>query len=242
MGWLIALFILTAIAYIPLGGFVCYDARGFVVKVVAGFLRITVFPVKKKRKKKKAQPQPAKQESTQEKTTKPQLSEAGHQQTPSKPDAGKDEPKEKKGGKIQDFLPMVRVALAFLNQFRKLLRVDHLQLKLILAGDDPCDLAISYGRAWAALNNLLPSLVRVVTIKKRDLEVECDFTGDDTRITAQAELTLYVWQLIYLGAVYGFKMMKELLIFKKKRKGGVINEPKASRNAGGNHSENKGND
>lgn len=233
MGWLIALLVLAMIAFLPLGGLVRYDSRGFVVKIIAGFVRITVFPLKKKSKKKKTKPKPAEQEKTREGSAKPEAAEAKPQQTQAKPDGG-----ESKGGKIQDFLPMVRIVLDFLNQFRKMLRVNHLQLKLVLAGDDPCDLAVNYGRAWAAMDNLLPMLEKVVTIKKRDLEVECDFASEDTRITAQAELTLYFWQLLFLGAVYGFKLIKELLIFKKKRKGGAENEPKASRNAGGNHSEN----
>ena len=211
MGWLIALAILTLIAFIPIGALVRYDAEGFVVRVIAGFLRITVFPLKKKGKKK------AKKEKAQQEPTESKQPEAQ-----SKPDQAKTDGGEKKGGKIQDFLPIARVALDFMNQFRKMLRVNHLQLKLILAGEDPCDLAVNYGRAWAALGNLLPMLEKVVSIGKRDCEVECDFTAQDTRITAQAELTLFVWQLVFLGAVYGFCMIKELLIFKKKRKGGAV--------------------
>lgn len=222
MGWLIALLILAAIGFLPLGGFVRYDSQGLVVKVIAGFLRITVFPLKKKSRKKKTKPQPANQEKAREEAIQPEPAEASQQQPQSQTDGGENKGKGNKGGKIQDFLPIVRVALDFLNQFRKMLHVNHLQLKLILAGDDPCDLAVNYGRAWAALDNLLPMLEKVVTIKKRDLEVECDFTAQDTLITAQAELTLFFWQLLFLGAVYGFKMIKELLIFKKKRKGGVV--------------------
>ena len=222
MGWLIALLILALIGFFPLGVYVRYDSRGFVVKILAGFLRITVFPLKKKSKKKKTKPEPAKQEQPQQESAMPGTMEVSPQQPQSKPDAGKDKGKETNGGKIQDFLPMVRVALEFLNQFRKMLRVNHLQLKLILAGDDPCDLAVNYGRAWAALDNLLPMLEKVVSIKKRDVEVECDFTAQDTLITAQAELTFFFWQLLFLGAVYGFRMIKELLIFKKKRKGGAV--------------------
>lgn len=222
MGWLIALLILALIGFFPLGAYVRYDSQGFVVKILAGFLRITVFPLKKKRKRKKTKPEPAKQEQAQQESAMPGTMEVSPQQPQSKLDAEKDKGKETNGGKIQDFLPMVRVALEFLNQFRKMLRVNHLQLKLILAGDDPCDLAVNYGRAWAALDNLLPMLEKVVSIKKRDVEVECDFTAQDTLITAQAELTLFFWQLLFLGAVYGFRMIKELLIFKKKRKGGAV--------------------
>ena len=52
MGWLIALGVVFLIALIPLGVFVRYDSQGFLVRIVAGFLRFTVFPLKKRKKQK----------------------------------------------------------------------------------------------------------------------------------------------------------------------------------------------
>lgn len=52
MGWLIALGVLAFLGGIPLGAFVRYDADGFVLRIVVGFLRIPVLPRKKKRRKK----------------------------------------------------------------------------------------------------------------------------------------------------------------------------------------------
>lgn len=60
---------------------------------------------------------------------------------------------------------MVKVALNFLGDFRRKLRVNRLELKLILAGGDPCDLAVNYGRAWTAVGNLMPQLERLFVIK-----------------------------------------------------------------------------
>ena len=102
------------------------------------------------------------------------------------------------------------------------MRINHLRLKLILAGDDPCDLAVNYGRAWAAMGNLLPMLERVFHIGKRDCEVECDFTAQETMVVFRMDVTLLVWQAVSLGLVYGVRFLKELLIFKKKRKGGAV--------------------
>ena len=74
-------------------------------------------------------------------------------------------PKAEKGGSLLDFLPLVKIALDFLGDFRRKLRLDNLYLRLILAGSDPCDLAVNYGRAWAALGNLMPQLEKWFVIK-----------------------------------------------------------------------------
>lgn len=202
MGWLIALGILLLLGDIPLGVFVRYDSGGPLVRIVAGVLRFTVIPLQKK--KKKAPKEKKEQPPTEEKKVPPKPAE---------------EP-EKKGGSLRDFYPLIQVGTRFLNQFRRKLRVDDLVLKLTLGGDDPCDLALNYGRAWAALGNLVPVLERFFHIHKRNFEVQCDFTAEETLIEVQAKLTMPLWQLTELGIVYGYLFIKELLILKKKRKGG----------------------
>ena len=82
-------------------------------------------------------------------------------------------------------------------------------MKLIMAADDPCDLAVNYGRAWAALGNLMPILESQLVIKKRNLEVECDFTSDNTRIFARAELTITLGRVFSLGLVHGLRIIRE---------------------------------
>lgn len=204
MGWLIALAVLLLIAAIPLGVMARYDSQGPLVRIIVGFVRFTVIPIPRRTKKPKKEA-PRKTQAPQK--TAPQPSQ-------------KEPPQ--KGGSLRDFLPLVNVLLDFMSSFRKKLRVNHLVLKLILAGDDPCDLALNYGRAWAALGNLMPMLDRIFVIGKRDCEVECNFTAADPLVVAQMELTIRFGQLISLGAVYGFRLLKELLIFKKKRKGGAV--------------------
>jgi len=127
----------------------------------------------------------------------------------------------RKGGKLQDFLPIARTVLDFLNQLRKKVGVRNLELKVILAGDDPCDLAVGYGRAWAALGNLMPQLDRFLSIRKRDIEVECDFAAETTRVYAKVDATVSVARALSLGSRYGVKIIKDILKLKKLRKGGA---------------------
>ena len=202
MGWVIFAGVLLLLAILPLGVWIRYDEAGPLVRVVAGPLRITVFPV---RKKKAAAPK-------KEMAPKPESTQKREEQQPAK---------KAKGGSLTDFLPLVKVALDLLGDFRRKLRVDELYLRLILAASDPCDLAVNYGRAWAAVGNLLPQLERFLVIKKRDVAVECDFTASQTLVTAQLKITITPGRLVTLAAVYGFRGLKEFLKLKKKRKGGA---------------------
>ena len=97
-----------------------------------------------------------------------------------------------------------------------------------MAADDPCDLAVNYGRAWAAVGNLMPRLERVFVIQKRNIDVECDFTADKTRVLARLDLTITLGRM--LGLVFALigRAGVELIRIVLKRKGGAVNEPKSS--------------
>ena len=237
MGWLIALGVVVLLAVLPLGVSVKYNAEGALVRVILGPMKLTVIPRPKKEKKAKKtkeskepkEPQEPK-ESKEPKEPKEQKAERAKPaepalptpQNPAPPPKPKEEkPKEEKGGSLLDFLPLVKVALNFLGDFRRKLRLNHLELKIIMAGGDPANLAINYGRAWAAVGNLMPQLERLFVIKKRDVEVECDFTASETLIFARLDLTIPFGRLLSLAVCYGIRALKEFLKIKKKRKGGA---------------------
>ena len=214
MGWWITLGILALLAILPLGIRVSYDGDGPLVKVVIGPVRFTVYPRPKKEKKtqKKAEKKPeAKQKQEPENLPEP----------PQPPKAEKAAKKEK-GGSLKDFLPFVKLGLDFLGDLRRKLRVRQLYLRLVLAGDDPCDLAVNYGKTWTAVGNLLPALERWFVIKKRDVEVECDFTASETIVLARLEITMTLGRLLSLAAVYAVRVIKEYIVFRKIRKGGAV--------------------
>ena len=211
MGWLITLGILVLLAGMPLGISVCYDSSGVLVRVIAGLFRVQVVPSKskseKKDQKKKAEPKQA-AEKKSAKQTKTQKQEAA-------------ETEKKKGGSILDFMPLVQLALEFLGKFTRKLRVNRLELCLMLAGDDPCDLAVNYGKAWAALGNLWPRLEEIFVIKKRDVEVQCDFEASQTLITARLDISITLGRLISLVIYYAIRALIQYMKITDKRKGGA---------------------
>lgn len=214
MGWWITLGIVTLLAILPLGVRVLYDADGAVVKIVLGPVKITVFPRPAKEKK-----------PPKEKTKKPEKKAPSQDENlpqPPQPPAQPKPAKEEKGGSLRDFIPFVKLALDFLGDFRRKLRMKELYLRLIMASEDPADLAINYGKTWTAVGNLLPALDRWFVIKKKDVEVECDFTASETKVIARAELTITLGRLLTLAAVYGCRGLKEFIVFRNKRKGGAV--------------------
>lgn len=211
-GWLIAFAIVFGLAILPLGASVKYDAEGPLVKIIAGPIKIKVFPLKKKEKKPKKEKNPKIEEKKKEESA----------PDPKAPAEKKAEPEKKKGGSILDFLPLVQVALDFLGDFRRKLRLNRLELKLIMAADDPCDLAVNYGRAWAAVGNLFPLLERAFVIKKRDVEVECDFEASETLIVARLDITITLGRIIALVVRYGIRALIEYFKINKSRKGGAV--------------------
>ena len=127
----------------------------------------------------------------------------------------------KQGGRLQDFLPVTRTILDFLGSFRKKIRVRRLELQLTLAGEDPADVAINYGRAWIAIGNLMPHIERLIVIKKRDIQVCCDFESEKSSLYARIDATITLARTVHLLSCHGVKVIKELLELRKLRKGGA---------------------
>lgn len=199
MGWLIVLGVLVLLGCLPLGISIVYDVTGPFANLIAGPFRIALYPRKKGEKASTAK---------QKKTDKPKK-----QENPA--------PREKKGGSYTDFLPLVRVVTELLVDFRRKLRIKRLEMLLCMAGDDPCNLAINYGRAWAAVGNLMPQLERLFVIKKRDIQVQCDFAESKTTIYVRADITITLGRLLGLAVRYGWRGLKEYLKITNKGKGGA---------------------
>ncbi len=191
MGWFIALAVLVGIAILPIGIRGVYRESTADVWVLIGPLKFRLYPAKPK---------------------------ANRNTTQQKKDGNKNA---QKGGSLSDFYPIVRTILDFLQQLRRKVSVKNLELKVILAGGDPCDLAVNYGRAWAAVGSLMPQLERFLLIRKKNIEVECDFLAESTKVYAKVDATLTVARAFSLGARHGIKIIKDILKLKKLRKGGA---------------------
>ena len=225
MGGWITLGILALLAILPLGVRIRYDAAGPLVKAIIGPVQFALYPRRKRERKPPEKKSPERTSPEKPKADAPSDNQRRKEPVmPEPPQPPQPSKKEKNisGGSLADFLPFVKLGLDFLGDFRRKLRVKDLYLRLILASSDPCDLAVGYGKAWTAVGSFLPALERWLVIKKRDVEVECDFTASETKVIARMDITMTLGRLLTLVAVYACRGLKEFIQFRNIRKGGAV--------------------
>ena len=111
--------------------------------------------------------------------------------------------------------------IIFLNEFRQTVKIKNLQFKLILAGSDPYNLSINYGRCWVVLGNLFPYLETLFTIQKRNLEIECDYLAESTQIDFLVDIRLPLKTLVKLLMRHG-TLIDNYKTIKKEAKDGLM--------------------
>lgn len=211
MIWLILLSILLLLMLLPVGIRGAYDKGAVQLWLRIGPVTIRLLPRPQNREKQsKPEPVPAQEQAPKASAPEPQAPPPAPQE---------DEKKD-----LRQYLPLLRLLGDLLKDLRRKIRMDRLYVRLILAGGDPCDLAVSYGRTWAAVGNLLPLLDQLFVIKKRDVEVACDFSAAKTILIARADVTILLGRLLGLAAVYGVRALKEYWNLQKNQKGGAENE------------------
>lgn len=184
MWWLIPLavvLLIVGIAFLPIGLRACYDKDGLTVKLLVSIIpfKLNLTEINEKSLQRRRM---RKQRMAEDPTYQPRIL---------KPD-----------GSLREFIPLLDLYLQLLFNEKYKLQVKLLTLKLTMANDDPFDLAMNYGKAWTIINGLMPQLERFLNIKKKDIDVSCDFLAEETMIYASADLVLPLARLI--AAVYDF--------------------------------------
>lgn len=186
IGWFLAggvILLLCLLASLRLGvGGSHLETEGIRVWLRVGPAAITLYP---RPKKKTAKPAREKKEK--------------HPKQP-KP---KKEKKPRKPLTRDQIIALVRqlipVALETAGAFRRKLRVDVLDARLVVGEPDPADAALHYGQASAALGALWGPLNQAVQIKDGRARVDVDFQQDHWALWGKVQMTMTVGQLIWLG-------------------------------------------
>ena len=196
--WWMTLLVIFAVLVlsgcIPVGVDARYSADGVFLTAKLGPLLLQLLPQKPKKKPKKRKPQ---------------------QKQPKKTPA-KAEPQEKKpnpllSGGVDGLMQLLDLAFDTLGDLRRKLRVNELTLYVLIGGaDDPAKAAMGYGRAWAAIGAITPSLERLFVIKKRDIRPALDYTISNTQIDAHLVTTITIGRSLALALRAGIRFLKIL--------------------------------
>lgn len=199
---MIALYILLGllglillVLILPMGIRLSYSVMGLTLRLILGPLRLTLLP-RKKRVKREKKAKARKPRKTKKATIK---------KSRSKPAA-----ETKKGGKFSGLGAYLPTVFELIGHFRRRLLMRRLILLVNLAGDDPCDLALHYGKANGAVGAAIPLLERAFRIRKRDIQIFCDFLAEETEVYVDLEIVACPARLLSVSLRYGWMFIKTM--------------------------------
>ena len=167
----------------------------FYLKIIAGPIRLKLLPKKEERAKKPPKKAP---ESPEEK-----------------------EIKQEKKPKIKVDLELIKTALTavgeLLSRLRRKLTIDKMTIHYTVASEDPASAAMTFGYASAGVGALMPVLENTFRIKDSDVGAAVDFEAKENVIYVDAQLTIAIWEIIYI-ALAVWPVLKAILAGAKKGK------------------------
>lgn len=228
IGGILLFFLL--IALIPVGARVRYSERGFYLAARVSFVKLQLIPPREKKPKPEDKPaekdeKPSeKPEKPSETTDKPETTEKPSEttETTERPSETSEKTEEAPGRELGGTVELLKTVLSSvfdaLGKLRRKLTVNYLRLEYTAGCPDPAEAAMSYGAAVAAINAYMPALERYLRIKKRDFAVYVSFSGDGNRAFAEADITIRVWEIIYVALAL-LPALKAYLKWSKSGKG-----------------------
>ena len=185
---LMILLVLFVLGQIRIGAQVEYCEDGLFVRMRAGAFLIPVYPAKKKKTK-----------ANQTKQVIPP------------------QQKKKKGGTLKMVLDLLPLVLETVGKLRRKLRVDQLEMELIISDPDPADAAVRYGQANALLGAIWQPVTKAFHVKDGHAHVGVDFEGNAPVLYILASLSLTIAQTLCLALAFAVKGLGILIQNRSKR-------------------------
>lgn len=217
-GWIILLIILGLLLTVlltPAGVWFSYDQGDISLDVRFGPIRRRIFPGKPKPE------EPEKEKKPKKKRKKPP-------KEGEKEEKEKEKPPKAKINREQIFYTLEKLPPILgraLGGTRRRVRIKPLKVHLLVAGYDPADTAVLYGKLEAALSAGLPVLRRAVRIRDEDIRLFLDFSQERMDCIAEVGVALRPWDLLAIGGRAGISLLRWFLGFRKLASPAPAKEP-----------------
>lgn len=180
---LLALLALYLIGRLRLGARVKYDAAGLAAWVLAGPVRVRVWPARERAGQEKKRPGRAKREKP----------------SPERPGGGPGTLE-----RVLDLLPVVGEAAGAL---RRKMVVNELEIEVVWGASSAAAAAIGYGRAHAALGMIWPIFEHNFRVKRHRFQVDVDYAAQRPEAAVDLKLTMTLGQALAFALRYGGKAL-----------------------------------
>ena len=203
------LLVLLLILFTPVRVRFTYDQGDMALRLKFGPLRIQILPGPERSERPKKEKKESKKKPEKEKKEKPK-----------KPKAKIN--REQIFYALEKLPPILGRAL---KRTWKSIRIEPLKVYLLVAGNDPADTAVLYGRLEAGIAAGLPMLERVIRIKDEDIRLYPDFTQQEMDCIADVGLSLRPWNIVTMGVRALASLIKWYLGFRKLASPPPVEEP-----------------
>ena len=198
---LFLLVLLLLILLLPARVRVMLRQEKFFLWVGLGPFRLRLLPWKEKKPKKPEEAKPQKRETPP--SPPPQAARPGEAAGPAPQIRKEKESTPVSGGMEKPDIPyimdLIHLGLSAMEQFRRALRVDRFLLDCAIATGDAAKTAMAYGAAAAGVGMFLPLLEENLRVRKKDIQVICDFEGTESQIFLEVQVSALVFQLLIIG-------------------------------------------
>ena len=140
----------------------------------------------------------------------------GKEKDSGKPKKKEEKEKPKRGGSFDMFMELISQALDMLGSFRRKLLIKDLRLHYVSASDSPYSAAMNFGYASAAVGMVLPLIENAFNLKNRDITTDVSFTEKSSTIYAKANVSIIIYQALYIALSHGLKMLKTYSKYKSR--------------------------
>lgn len=190
---LVLVFVLLAL--LPVGVRVRYDDGQVLLQLAAGWIRMTLYPPKS-RKKRKATRRKKKRDGQQN----AQPKQTGDQEKLS----------------MEQLRPLLTFALKVVKELPQKLLVRNLTLHAVCGGGDAAEAAIGYGRAWAVIGGVMPVLENTFRIQNRDVRAFLDYEQKEIRLLLDLDIRMRLGTLLLVSIKAGVHAIRKMMQNKKK--------------------------
>ena len=190
------LLLVAVLLLIPVNLRVSYDAGALQVWLRYASKTIILYPSKDK-KEETAEPEPPDKEKSQENKLKKEKTKPNWEQI----------------SYSLDVLP--QVLLRALRRTGRRIVITPLKFHLLVAGTDPADTAVLYGKLQGGLAAVLPALHKTVRIKEQDIRLFLDFCEERMDCIADLGIRIRPWDMLIVTVSAVGGLIKWYFGFKK---------------------------
>ncbi len=111
----------------------------------------------------------------------------------------------KRGGNTRDFKKMIKPLLRAMGKLVKTVKIHELCIDIKVASGNAFNTAMMYGGMSAAVGMIYPWIENNLKVVKKSINAEADFEASESTVYCATQLSLAVWQILWLcsGLIYG---------------------------------------